>query len=465
MTIAIALAQSSFALADPPPKSTFVVSPSNTAKAPGLMIPHIEDPMLTPVPPATRILSSWREAFQLIRSRSTDLRIALDQARQAEAQTEIALAGALPTLNGTVTGTHQFITKESVTSVAGVTTTKTLVSPTPNSATGLLTLAAPIVNLGAWNGVRTAKANETAARLSLDDMHRTIALSVAKAMVASVTAGRIAELNRVGLLNSLQRLDLTERKKLYGVANGLDVLRAKQDVAATRATLVNGDESLRRARESLGLGLGLPEGVGVPHTVDMSGLEKEVGTLCKPIASLQERTDLKSSLSALEAARRNLATTWLNFLPTITAQSQLATSTFALPSAPPTTWNVQGILSVPFFDGGSRYGSMHNARAQVDIAEQNLEALRRQATVQVTQARRSIEVADRSREIASTARELAIENDRLIRIGYQEGQNTSLELVLAATALREAEINFALREFDTVSARIAALLTLSTCTY
>lgn len=108
---------------------------------------------------------------------------------------------------------------------------------------------------------------------------------------------------------------------------------------------------------------------------------------------------------------------------------------------------------------------MHNARAQVDIAEQNLEALRRQATVQVTQARRSIEVADRSREIASTARELAIENDRLIRIGYQEGQNTSLELVLAATALREAEINFALREFDTVSARIAALLTLSTCTY
>src|SRR5215469_5991133 len=53
--------------------------------------PEVSDPMLAPVPPPARVLKSWREAVSLLRARSTDLKIALDQVLQAEAQTRIAL--------------------------------------------------------------------------------------------------------------------------------------------------------------------------------------------------------------------------------------------------------------------------------------------------------------------------------------------------------------------------------------
>jgi hypothetical protein len=44
-----------------------------------------------------------------------------------------------------------------------------------------------------------------------------------------------------------------------------------------------------------------------------------------------------------------------------------------------------------------------------------------------------------------------------------EGQGTSLELVIAAAALREADITLALRDFDLVKARILAILSLANC--
>jgi hypothetical protein len=72
-------------------------------------------------------------------------------------------------------------------------------------------------------------------------------------------------------------------------------------------------------------------------------------------------------------------------------------------------------------------------------------------------------VAEQARVVAAAARALAAETDRLTRVGYIEGQGTSLELVVAAAALREADITLALREFDLVKARVLAILALANC--
>ena len=66
--------------------------------------PAVDDPMLAPVPPPKRVLASWSQAVEYLRSRSTDLKIALDQVLQAEAQTRIALAQYLPWINANNAG-------------------------------------------------------------------------------------------------------------------------------------------------------------------------------------------------------------------------------------------------------------------------------------------------------------------------------------------------------------------------
>jgi outer membrane protein TolC len=120
-------------------------------------------------------------------------------------------------------------------------------------------------------------------------------------------------------------------------------------------------------------------------------------------------------------------------------------------------------LEVPIWDGGARYGNLRNARAAADIAAQQLEALRRQAIIQVEQAQRQLLVAQQSDVVARDQRDLAAQNDQMTQAAYASGQGTSLELVTASEAHRQAEISLALSDFNVVKARILALIALASC--
>lgn len=428
--------------------------------------PSVDDPALAPVARARLEVATWEEALRHVRARSTDLRIAVEDVTRAEAQQRVALAGALPSLNGTGTFTHNNITNQGAQFAGFGPTgpiTRPVETPFPNFLTASLVFVQPVVALRAWNAIGTTATAKDAALLSIEDAKRVIALNVANAIVGVVTAERVAELNRAGLRNALQRLDLTTRKTALGGGTGLDVLRARQDVEVARATLVTGDESVRQAREALGLALGLPEQVGVPPTVDISGLEQAAKAACRPAENVEQRPDVAALRTRTEVAARTVRDVKYQFAPTVNFQSTLGTTTLDTGAAPNTTWNVQAVLSVPFWEGGARYGNLRDAQAQERQALERLEAQRRKATIEITQARRSVSVATESTRVATTARDLAAETDRLTRAAYLEGRGTSLELVTAAQALRQSEIQLALREFELVKARVLAVLSLASC--
>jgi outer membrane protein TolC len=305
--------------------------------------------------------------------------------------------------------------------------------------------------------------SEDESRLSADDRKRTLALSLANQIVAVVTAERSAEINRVGLKVALEQLEIAKRKLALGAANGLDVVRAEQNAANARATLVSGDESLREAREALGLALGVPEETGVARDVNIDGLAASAMSSCRAVASVDDRPDVAAARTALGVAKRNLQNVELQFFPTVTAQSNLSTTSPPPVGYPNPVWNIQGILSIPVWDGGVRYGNLRNARAAEDIAAQQLEALRRQALIQVAQAQRLLVVAQDSDRVAREQRDLAAQNDMMTQAAYAAGQGTSLELVTASEAHRQAELNLALQDFGVVKARILAVLALATC--
>jgi multidrug efflux system outer membrane protein len=431
--------------------------------------PDVTDALLAPVPAPRRVLRSWKEAVELLRSRSTDLRIAVDQVLQAEAQTRIALAQYLPLITGTAGYTHQILTNPSVNSgLGGISLgTNGLVSssrvPNPNSFTGGIQLSQDIINFPEFDQISVDELSEDASRLSVDDEKRTLALSVANQIVAVVTAERDAEINRVGLRVALEQAEITNRKRALGAANGLDVVRAQQNAANARATLVTGDESLREAREALGLALGVSEETGVSPDVDVSGLALDAASSCRVVASVDDRSDVAAARVRLDVAKRTLRNIWYTFLPTLTAQSTVGAASPVSLDVPNPTWSIQGILQVPIWDGGTRYGNLRNARAAEDIASQQLEALRRQAIIQVEQAQRQLVVAQGSALVAKDQRDLAAQNDQMTQLAYATGQGTSLELVTASEAHRQAELNFALAEFNVVKARLLAQLALATC--
>ncbi len=429
------------------------------ASAAPIPAPEVSDPMLPPPPPAPRQIGSWDEALDLIRAQSPDYVSSYEAVVRTQAQKRIALAAVLPILIGQGSYTHQFFTE--TIAIPGV---PPFVSPPPDLLTVGASVTWSVLNPRGLYGLGTADKNIEAAKLSFSDRRRMIAISLVEAMLATLAAERVADLSRVGLRSALQRLALTQARLQFGQGTALDVDRAQQDADSARRLIISGDETLRQTRESLGVALSSPVAVGPPGDIDLEAFEASVARTCRLNDDVEHRPDVRAARVRLEIAKRGVRDAELLFAPSVNVSSQLARSNVAV-LGPVTTWDVQGVLTVPLYDGGARYGALRDARAAVEQARQALVSTRLNAVVGSEQALRAVGVLQSSRDVARQQRDLTQRIDERTRDGYAHGLGTSLDLVTSAQDLRRTEIDLALLEFQLAQARAEAVLTNAECLY
>jgi outer membrane protein TolC len=435
-----------------------VASAQTKAEAPHFHAPAVSDPMLAPPPSSSRQVGSWDEALALLRAHSPDYITSYESVVRAQAQSRIALAAVLPTLTGTGSYTHQFLTESLAIGPLA------LVTPPPDTFTAAAALQWNVINPRALYAVGTARQNVEATALSFEDRRRAIALAVVNAMLSTLAAARVADLNRVGLRSALERLVLTQTRQQFGQGTALDVDRAAQDVAAARATLISGDESLRQSREALGAALGSTTAIAAPGDLNLDEFAAAVARTCRLNDDIERRPDVAAARMRAELAERGVTDADLMFSPYLSVGSQVSTSNVAT-LAPLTLWSVQAVLSVPLYDGGVRYGAMKDSRAALEQARQALVTARIGAIVSAAQAQRGVAVYEASRKVAQEQRDLAARIDQRIRDGYAQGTGTSLDLVVSAQSLRQSEINLVLLEVQVGEARANAVLANAECVY
>jgi len=421
-------------------------------------VPAVSDPMLTPPADATQKIQSWNDALSLVRSRSPDYLSNFQTIKRAEAQTRQALAALLPVVTGTGAYTHNFLQADIP--FGGT----VLVSPPPNVWNAAATGSWTPLNARAYYDYETTKSNVNAAKLSFEDKRRQIAAAVVGAMLATLSSARVAELNRVGLKSALERLHLTEARLQYGQGTPLDVDRAQADVAASRRQIIDGDESLRRARESLGVALGSKDPISVATDLDLEAFERAVATTCHLNENIENRPDVASAREKVTVAKRAVKSAELAPLPTVGVASTAAYTDAPL-LGPNGTVSIQGVLTIPFYDGGLRYGQLRDARAAEEQALQQLVSTRLAAVVSAARTKRGVDTSRADRDVAKTERDLAERIDMRTREAYARGRGTSLDLVTSAQALRLAEINLAILEFQLAEARADAVLENAECAF
>jgi len=433
--------------------------------------PKVEDAMLTPAPPAQQLVGSWDEALSLVRQRSTDLRIAEAGIQRAEGRWRQALSALLP--NGRLSAGvgMDVLHPDNSLLVLGPGGGQPIPPnvgedgrrPTVPLVSGAVSVSQSLVDVSAWRGLSAAEAAETSAVANLQDVRRRLTLGVARVLVATVAAERAAELNRVGLRQALERAALTQRIFELGASNQLDVVRVNQDVAVARGALVSGDEQLRRAREALGLSLGLDRAAGVSPTFNLQGLVEQIRQVCAPLKGVGERPDLVAARAQLESARDSRRQASAGYLPTLGLSSSVVGLTTEPGPGRLAFWNISAVLSVPLWEGGLRGGVVSERQGLEEQAAESLERTRRDVEIEVARARRSVEVAESLVKVATEARVLAERTDQLTRRSFEVGRGGSLELVQSGAALRQAELTLALREFELVQARLDAFLTEARC--
>lgn len=414
--------------------------------APTASLPPVEDVLLAPAPRPGHEIATWDDALVLLRRSSTDDRAAAAAVERAQGRWRQSLSALLPNARANAAVSRDMIERD---------------RPTAPTTTAAASGSLAVVDVGAWQGLDAATEARRGARYTHQDVRRRLTLGLARTLVAVVAAERVAELNRLGLRQALERALLTERTQELGAATQVDVVRVRQDVEVARVTLLAGDEQLMRTREALALLLGLPGQAGVAPGFSLDGLVAETEKRCKPLGE-SERADVRAAKAGVEAAKSAKREAASGYLPTL----DLTTNAFA--SADPenrnaASWNVAAVLSFPIWEGGFREGLVQERRAGQKAAAAELEATVREVSQEVERARRNVKVAKDLAVAAAESRRLAAQLDALTRRGFEVGRGSSLELVLSAAALRQADVQLASREFDLVQFRLDAWMTEATC--
>jgi outer membrane protein TolC len=450
------------ALAQTPPPAA---SAPATAAGPGEpQLPNVEDPMLNPVPPPEHVLTSWREALQLLRSRNTQLREQYAQVDVARARSREALAAALPTF-GTALGST-FIRAELLQQPRhSLLNGATMPVPAATLGAGVL-LNVPVFAPRAWYDRRTSEKVIDATQLSTLEIQREVVGAVADNIVTAVTAERLADVTRESLRDALSTLDLTKRRATLGASSALDVLRAEGEVQTARAQVVTADETLRRARESLGLTLGFPEGWGVREDVHLDELAADARASCHTEADVSHRADVRAATANLHIVERTKGSVDWAYWPTVNAYSQFLyiDPLYGDGNAPSTKSLTIGLnLNWTIYDGGLRGGQRQEALANERIAKEQLTDTQRKAQLDVIQSFRGVTVAEEQLGVSAHARDVAVETARLARVAFINGSGTSFDLVDTASKQRQAELDLTVKQFQVLQSRVAALLALANC--
>jgi outer membrane protein TolC len=444
-----------------PPASAPTPAPAAQTEPP---LPDVSDPLLAAPPPPAKVLRSWQEALAMVRDQTVALRVARANVLSSEAEARQALAPALPQLQALGSVTHHLIKGDvTVTNAAGAQTTVAVPNPS-TSWLASLGLTVPIFRPAAWYGYGSAKDAIEAAKLSNKEAERIAIAGVADRIVSVVTAERLAEVSRASLKAALATVDLNRRRAALGASNTLDVLRVEGEASVSRSQVVQATENLIRAREDLGTALGTAEAWGVTPDIQLDSLASDAQKNCRRENDVQARTDVRAAQANLELADRQVKSVDYAYIPTLDG-----VSTFSLvdPRSPINnrheTWTIGAVLNWNIYDGGLRGGQRDLAVANREAARANLAEAKRNASLQVTQALRAVQVAEANLTVSAKTREIDAETARLSKISFLNGSGTSFDLVTTEEKLREAEVDLAVKEFDVMQAKIAALLALSSC--
>jgi outer membrane protein TolC len=120
-------------------------------------------------------------------------------------------------------------------------------------------------------------------------------------------------------------------------------------------------------------------------------------------------------------------------------------------------WQAQLALTIPFYDGGLRYGQADERAALLSVAQAQLEGARRQARSDVRAAFEAVRCAEAASRAAREAARLAEEALSLATQAYQAGASTNIEVIDAERRARDAQTTAVIADDTARQARLDLL--------
>ena len=314
-------------------------------------------------------------------------------------------------------------------------------------------LSMPLFAPKSWLASKRAGIATDAARFTEVDVRRQLALSAGRAYLAVVAAHRQLDVAGRARKNAQDHDAYAQERLKGGLGNRLDAVRAAQDLATTEVGLRNQLVALSRSREALGVLLAIDAPV---DAAEIPALPAPPG-LGAALESSRSRPDVAAADARLRQADATVSDTWSLYAPILTAAFTPYLQTPPTPSVPSNGWSAQLVLTVPFYDGGLRYGQIREAKSLAAEAREQLAAQLRTAGSEVRAAFDALVHADEALQAAHRAAALADVGLHLAEEAFRAGAVTALDVLDAARVARDVESDEANAEDASRQARLELL--------
>ncbi len=295
-----------------------------------------------------------------------------------------------------------------------------------------------------FGAIRRYQASRTSIQAAGDESEATkdqVARQVALQYLTALRAVARVESTEADVKLGESLLQLAVNQKAAGTGTGIEVTRAKVQLADARQQLLLAQNDSRQAQLELLRTMGLPleTPVRLTGSLDLKLVEEITAEKGLEVA-LQTRADWKAQQKREAAAQLTYSGVKLERLPSVAGFADYGATGTGLNSAVPTrTYGVS--MRVPIFDGGRRDARRGESRSQYEQERLRTTDLRRQIDLDIRLALDDLASSRDQVTVAADGLSQAEAEVEQAERRYKAGVATSVELTDAQSRLARARDN------------------------
>ena len=390
---------------------------------------------------------SLKRAVEIATSQegSTPIQLSAESLKQAELRSKEARAALLPD----VEGAFSYENRTANLAAMGISLTRLPIPgfEFPTFVGPFLTMDArasvtqSVFDVSSIRKFQASKVGVSAARSDSESASEQVAAVVARAYLGAVRADTDVETAQANVMLSQAVLRQAENQKNAGTGTGIEITRARVQLANDQQRLLVTENARRAAHLQLLRAMGVRLDTEVQLTDGLQYVAVDALTLENARAqALRDRPDYKAQQEREANARLMASATVMERLPSLAAFGDYGSSGSAFSNSLPTrTYGIS--LKVPLWDGARR-----DARRAESASQHRAEAIRtndvrEQIELDVRLALDALSSAQDQVRVAKDGLDLAESELEQARRRYQAGISDSLEVTDAQTRLERARDN------------------------
>jgi outer membrane protein len=400
-----------------------LVTPSAlAAPSPGTVRTRISLPAARPSPaPDGKSLS---DVYQLALKRAETVQIQDELLTQADELVSQSKGAMLPTISGS----GVFLKQQTPSSTVG-----SSIFPSSQSTLKLTAVQPLFRGFRDFALLRQRKSHVQSQKLALQEAARRLLADTATAYytVLALESDEFNFENQITL--NQKRLKELEGYVRIGRSQDTDMLTLRSNISALEATLEATRGSLESARETLAFFSGQDRTLPI-H--DREALPAQIEPVAAYLARIEERPDVLSAKSALEANEESISIARGQHLPSLDLQGDYY---LARPGTlSDVRWGLQLNLTLPIFQGGivaSQTRQAASVRRQYDL---QLSAARRRAEQEIRQLHDAVVANQRLLAKLAESAQLGQKSYEALARQYKTGLSTNLDVLQSQSSWHDS---------------------------